>query len=251
MLSKHYWFLWLLFSVIPCISKADFIEGDAAHSSSELRIPEPLLFDLVRPLGAKKGELEVNTLAQQARGSGALEWAPEIEYAIADNLAIELELPLENSSLTDYKIGLQGTFERLSEPSRISHMIHGWQVIAKKDREKNTYSADALYINGMRLNDQLSTLNMIGYRRTTFGSQGRSAILMNNNLFHDFSPQVTLGLEINHEIHEGGQWRYSVVPQIHYDFNRHVTVQAGAGISKLNENKQTEQVFAMRLIYAF
>lgn len=251
MLSKHYWFLWLLFSVIPCISKADFIEGDAAHSSSELRIPEPLLFDLVRPLGAKKGELEVNTLAQQARGSGALEWAPEIEYAIADNLAIELELPLENSSLTDYKIGLQGTFERPSEPSRFSHMIHGWQVIAKKDREKNTYSADALYINGMRLNDQLSTLNMIGYRRTTFGSQGRSVILMNNNLFHDFSPQVTLGLEINHEIHEGGQWHYSVVPQIHYDFNRHVTVQAGAGISKLNENKQTEQVFAMRLIYAF
>ncbi len=247
-LSLYYRFIILiLFLFAPFIAKADFVEGDAAHSSGELRIPEPLIFDLVRPLGAKKGELEINTLAQKARGDSVLEWAPEIEYAIADNLALELELPIENSTLTDYKIGIQGTMAQ----SRFKKMIHGWQVLALKNREQNTYSADALYINGYRISDKVSTLNMLGIRRTQFGSDGRLVTLINHNIFYDYSPQVTYGLEVNSEIHTGGSWRYKVVPQIHYDFNRHVTLQAGAGISQLNQSKKTEQVFAMRLIYAF
>jgi hypothetical protein len=237
----------VLLSLLPVIAQADFIEGSAAHSHSSLRIPEPLLFDLVRPLGAKKGELEINTLAQQARGSGTLEWAPEIEYAIADNLAIELELPFENAALMDYKVALQGTFSQ----SRFQQMVHGWQVIALKNRSENHYSADMLYINGYRLSDKFSTLNMLGVRRTEFGGNGEIVKLMNNNLFYDVSPRVTYGVEINHEIHPGGNWRYRVVPQIHVDLNRHVTLQAGAGISKLNQAKQSEQVFAARLIYAF
>lgn len=234
-------------SIASAIAHADFIEGDAAHSSSELRIPEPLLFDLVRPLGAKKGELEVNALAQKTHGSGPLEWAPEIEYAIADNLALELELPLENAKLTDYKVAVQGTMTQ----SSFKNMIHGWQVIGIRSRAERTYSADALYINGIRLSENVSTLNMLGIRRTEFGGNGHLVKLINNNIFYDYSPQLTYGLEINSEIHPGGEWRYSVVPQIHYDINRHVTVQAGAGISKLNETKKTEQVLAMRLIYAF
>jgi hypothetical protein len=236
-----------LLSMLPLTSHADFMEGSAAHSSSSLRIPEPLLFDLVRPLGAKKGELEINTLAQQARGSGMLEWAPEIEYAIADNLAIELEFPLENSTLTDYKVALQGTFSQ----SSFKNMVHGWQVITLKSATESQYSADVLYINGYRLSDKFSTLNMVGIRRTEFGSNGDIVKLANNNLFYDFSPRFTYGLEINNEIHPGGDWRYSVVPQLHFDFNHHVTLQAGAGISKLNAAKKTEQVFATRLIYAF
>jgi hypothetical protein len=239
--------LLVLFSLLPSIAQADFIEGSAAHSHSSLRIPEPLLFDLVRPLGAKKGELEINTLAQQARGSGTLEWAPEIEYAIADNLAIELELPAENGRLTDYKVALQGTF---SQP-QFQQMVHGWQVIALKNKSENYYSADILYINGYRLSEKVSTLNMLGIRRTEFGGNGEVVKLMNNNLFYDYSSRITYGIEINNEIHPGGDWRYSVVPQIHVDLSRHVTLQAGAGISKLNQAKQSEQVFAARLIYAF
>jgi hypothetical protein len=244
---RNRFFVFVLILLVPISAKADFIEGDAAHSSAELRIPEPLIFDLVRPLGAKKGELEINTLAQQARGDRVLEWAPEIEYAIADNLALELELPIENSTLTDYKIAIQGTMPQ----SRFKNMIHGWQVLALKNREQNTYSADALYINGYRISDKVSTLNMLGIRRTEFGSEGRLVTLINNNIFYDYSPQLTYGLEVNSEIHTGGNWRYRVVPQLHYDFSRHVTLQAGAGISKLNQSKKTEQVFAMRLIYAF
>ncbi len=43
-------------------------------------IPEPMVFDMIRPLGARRGELEANTLAQ-VNLSGAsrdVEWAPEV-----------------------------------------------------------------------------------------------------------------------------------------------------------------------------
>jgi len=130
-------------------------------------------------------------------------------------------------------------------------MVHGWQMIAIKNRTESYYSADMLYINGYRLSEKLSTLNMIGIRRTEFGGNGKIVKLVNNNLFYDYSPRFTYGVEINSEIHPGGNWHYSVVPQMHVDLNRHVTLQAGAGISKLNQAKQSEQVFALRLIYAF
>ena len=59
-------------------------------------IAEPMVFDLVRPLGARRGELEVNALAQRnlSGPDRNVEWAPEIEYAVADGFAVELELPL-------------------------------------------------------------------------------------------------------------------------------------------------------------
>jgi hypothetical protein len=232
---------------LPIISKADFIEGDAGHSSRDLRIPEPLLFDLVRPLGTKKGELEINTLAQKSTNSGAISWASEIEYAIADNLAVEFELPAENSTFTDYKIAMQGTIES----SRPQNMIHGWQVLSVKNRASGKYSADALYINGFRLSDAWSTLNMVGLRRSEFGPNGKNVYLLNNNIFYDVSKRTTFGLEINSEIYPNGQWRYRITPQLHYDFTKKMTLQSGWGISKLNEIKKQENVFSMRLIYAF
>lgn len=117
-----------LFSPLPVL--ADFIEGSAGLGSSDPHIPEPLLFDLVRPLGARKGKLEVNTLAQINNNGGPLAWAPEIEYAFADGLAFELELPTENSSVTDYKIAFQGT---LSHNFNNPNLIQGWQVIVEKN----------------------------------------------------------------------------------------------------------------------
>jgi hypothetical protein len=231
----------------PILANADFIEGDAGHSSRDLRIPEPLLFDLVRPLGTKKGELEINTLAQKSSTSGAINWASEIEYAIADNLAIEFELPAENSTFTDYKIAMQGTIES----SRPHNMIHGWQVLSVKNRNSKKYSADALYINGFRLSDAWSTLNMIGVRRSEFGSNGKNIYLLNNSIFYDASRRTTVGLEINSEIHPNGHWKYRVTPQLHYDFTKKMTLQSGFGISKLNERKKHENIFSLRLIYAF
>jgi hypothetical protein len=60
-------------------------------------IPEPMVFDMVRPLGARRGELEVNVLGlvplKRDGGAPAIEWAPEVEWAIRDGFAVEFELP--------------------------------------------------------------------------------------------------------------------------------------------------------------
>jgi hypothetical protein len=236
----------VLFTSIPV--HADFVEGSAGLGSSDPHIPEPLLFDLVRPLGARKGELEVNTLAQRNVNGGTLEWAPEIEYAFADGHALEFELPSENSKLTDYKIALQGT---LSHHFNNPNLIQGWQVIVKKNRDLGKYSADALYINGYRFNPKWSTLNMLGIRKTEFSGNGKLTTLMNNSIFYDLNTKLTYGLEFNHEVDASGRWRYSYTPQIHADINRHLTIQTGLSFSKLSKLKKSEEVFALRVIYAF
>jgi hypothetical protein len=232
----------------PLPAYADFIEGSAGLGSSEPHIPEPLLFDLVRPLGARKGELEVNTVLQKSSQGNQLEWAPEIEYAIADGLALEFELPGENSKLTDYKIAVQGT---LNHNFNNPNLIQGWQVIVKKNRESNKYSADALYINGYRFADKWSTLNMVGIRKSEFGGNNRLITLINNSVFYDLNPKLTYGIEFNHQIDASGTWRYSYTPQIHTDINKHLTIQAGLSFSRLNARKKSEELLALRVIYAF
>jgi hypothetical protein len=72
------------------VDNAPFPEGDAALGSAMPHVPEPLLFDLVRPLG-------------EHVDSSIVEWAPEIEYAFADGYAVELEFPFVDSDLVEYK----------------------------------------------------------------------------------------------------------------------------------------------------
>ena len=94
-------------------------------------IPEPLMFDLVRGLGAKQGELEINSLADFPLNNGSnrgVEWAPEIEYALFDNFAIELEFPLNNFELEALKMAIQWTIGS----SKNNKFIHGIQVIGEK-----------------------------------------------------------------------------------------------------------------------
>lgn len=49
-------------------------------------IPEPMVFDLMRPLHARAGEVEVNTIGILPPG-GRLKWAPELEATLLDGLA--------------------------------------------------------------------------------------------------------------------------------------------------------------------
>ncbi len=242
------YFLFYFFIILATPAFADFSEGSAALSSGNPHIPEPLLFDLVRPLGAKKGELEINMLAQQNIDNGPIEWAPEIEYAISDGLAIEFELPSENSKITDLKVALQGT---LSNNFNNPNIIQGWQIIGKKNRQTGKYSSDVLYINGIRLSGKWSTLNMLGLRNTEFGSNNKHVGLINNSVFYDLSPRYTFGLELNHEVSSKGQWRYRFTPQVHYDINSNVTIQSGVGLSRLNSQRKSEKQYGLRMIYAF
>jgi hypothetical protein len=238
----------LLIPVTALPASADFFEGDASLSSQGMpHIPEPLLFDLVRPLGAKRGELEVNMLMQHNRRTGRNEFAPEIEYAFADGLAIELELPFDGNRLEEYKVALQGTMGTL----RNDTMVHGWQLIGYRSRHDGHYAADALYINGQELSGGWSTLNMVGLRRTELGSRGRNVILLNNSLFFDRSQRLTFGLELNSEIDQRGNWRMRAIPQLHIDLDSHSTLQLGFGPNRLEQGGATYWSLDWRLIRTF
>ena len=252
--TKHVFMLLAVMTSTAIIASANasnnnhtFGPLDATQSSVIPHIPEPMLFDLVRPLGAAKGELEINTLVDHALRAGHTEWAPEIEYAFLDGYAIELELPFQDFSVAEYKLALQGTIGTLLG----ARMIHGWQIIGRYDRHEKAYLTDTLYLNGMRLSSKWSMFHMLGIRNNFSEKRERFNGLLNNNLFYQFSRQLTLGFEVNNEMPRWSKWRYRLVPQIHYDFTPHTSLQVGGGPSKLEDPKRTEWTVAWRLIHAF
>ena len=214
-------------------------------------IPEPMVFDLVRPLAAPRGELEVNTLALfplSAPGE-EIDWAPEIEYAFADGHAVELELPFENGRLTGVKLGLQGTFGTLAR----KRIVHGWQYLGVIDRDNGKLASSLLYILGARYSERWSSLTMVGINRP-----GRphdptlprdTALLVNHSLFHEFNGQTTAGLELN--LRTSSQQRtWLIMPQLHQKLNEHYTLQMGAGLQK-PATRKSHPTLGLRLVREF
>ena len=61
----------------------------APDARSEDDRPEPMVFDLVDPLGATPGKTEINTLLGYSPRTGDMAWSPEIEFAFAKGHSIE------------------------------------------------------------------------------------------------------------------------------------------------------------------
>jgi hypothetical protein len=210
--------------------------------------PEPMVFDLVDPLGAKKGETEINALLNFSPRTGQLEWSPEIEYAFADDYAVEFELPIQDTFVDEYKVSFQGTFGKLDR----GRMIHGWQAIGRRKNEEKAYAAEALYINDYKFSSKWSMMNMFGVRHTGIAKSGEFSGLLNNSVFYSFKENFSIGVEVNSEISQH-KWRYRVTPQLQYNFGANgkgAIVHFGGGPSQLNRER-TEWLVTSRLVYSF
>jgi hypothetical protein len=117
------------------VSAAAWLRAEAVQT--RLNVPEPMVFDLVRPLGAERGELEVNILAKFQTDADAVPRALEVEYAFADDHSIELEFPVAGSRLYQYNAALQGTFGTFAREQG----IHSWQVTGRLARGGSGKSA--------------------------------------------------------------------------------------------------------------
>ncbi len=192
-------------------------------------VPEPMIFDMMRQLGARQGELEVNTLATRPL-SGAdtsTSWAPEIEYAVADGFAVEFELPFENSRLTELKLGLQAAFGSFNH----GRSAHGIQYLGIYDRHTTRYSSSAAYMLAHRFNRHWSTLSMAGLSNIAgHRDEGRNALIINHSTFYDAGKHSILGLEVNYL--GGHDGHVLVMPQLHQKLARTVNVQLGMGAQK-------------------
>lgn len=212
------------------------------------RIPEPMVFDLVRPLGAQRGEWEINilglipldrqseTIDDVADPSGlvrrspdtrGVEWAPEIELVLADGIAVEFELPMENAEVEAYKFAGQWTIGTAFK----HRYIHGLQTIVQYNIDPRRWATTLLYIGGGRLNPTWSLLGMAGARHITNGAPGGSdvEVLTNLTLFANLTGRLVGGLETNLNQVVGGELTLLVMPQAHYEISKHWMMQAGGG----------------------
>ncbi|BAW79652.1 hypothetical conserved protein [Candidatus Nitrosoglobus terrae] len=231
-----------------------------SYSSADIppHIPEPMVYDLVRSLGAPRGELEINTLLEYSAQRGEIEPNPEIEYSFWDGYAVELEVDTLVSTtdssqatpiIADYKPSLQGTF------GYGQHFIHGWQFTGEyyTDQIFNRgagYSNTALYLVGYRFNKRWSTFNMAGVRRTAFNdSKSRFKGIFNSAIFYNLSHRVVLGIETNWVYRPNLPDNILIVPQVHLGLTEHITLQLGAGVQRtMNHNFGYS---AMRFVFTF
>lgn len=239
------------------------VQGEPVHDHPHVDVPEPLLYDLVRPLGARKGQVEFNTLAifpwsaantnpdDDPFGSGSttfdkggIEWAPEVEYAIADNFAIEFEFPFESSTLEEYKLGLQWTIGTAFD----NHYIHGFQVLIQPTSAWENWNSTLLYLGGVRFDETWSTLFMFGGRMDLEGPNNATTFerLLNASIFADINDSTRMGLETNYASRVDGTAEFILVPQVHYAITDNFQVQSGLGFGAFSEGY--EQSFILRVV---
>ena len=200
-----------------------------------VQVPEPLMFDLVRGLGARQGELEISSLAEfplndaSARG---VEWAPEIEYALFDNFAVELEFPLNNFELEAYKMAIQWTMGQ----SKNNKFIHGIQVIGEKFIHDDILELSFLYVPAYRFNEVWSSIGLFGVMLESGGDAPKKdyTILLNASIFADLDSHTVVGLEINNsdptlQRIDNNEMELLILPQVHYEFDSGLAFQFGLG----------------------
>lgn len=209
-------------------------------------VPEPMLFDLVRGLGASRGELEVNLLVRNdfRRAKDAFYWNPEIEYLWRDGVAFELELAMDRTHVEAVKVMTQVTFG-IPVPGRY---IHGGQVILERSGLDGGLDAALLYIGALRFTPQWS-LSVIQGAKYGDGLLVRPpgaypTYLGNATLFHETS-SVTAGIELNLESPRSDNPAIRIMPQIHIHKGAWAA-QFGIGVAT---SRGSEEAFAaIRLV---
>jgi hypothetical protein len=207
-----------------------------SEAHEQVHVREPMVFDLVRGMGAKRGEVEINALVRRDVAQQRLHWAPELEWVVADGVALELELPAVEDRLEAVKLASQFTLPRL----RRRGFISGIQTIVEIPLLDHPTRFTGLYLAAMRV-DRLSLLTMVGPR---FDSS--FAGVVNFAMFVDVDPRAAVGIELDSVL--GASPELMVVPQLHVQVNRRFRVQSGAGVG-WSAHAGASVMFAIRLVF--
>ena len=227
-----------------------------AQETEKLEIPEPMMFDLVRGLGAEQGELEINTLADFPLNNTSIrpiEWAPEIEYALFDGFAVELEFPFADGHFEAFKYALQYTLGTSSN----NKYIHGLQFIGETYVNGSITELSLLYIPAYRFNETWSALGLFGLMYELGADANlnkRTTVLLNATLFADIGHHSVLGLELNNsdptlQLRDDNNMVLLVLPQFHYEFEFGFSFQIGFGPRFIES--ETEFSGVLRVIQTF
>lgn len=208
-------------------------------------VPEPMLFDLVRGLGAKRGELEINALTVNdfRAGLDKFYWNPEVEWVVRDGIALELELAMDRGRVESTKLMTQLTFGS-PLPGRY---IHGTQVIGERSGIDDGFDASVLYVGALRFSERWS-LSLLQGAKYGAGIADREreywSWLGNATLFAEVG-RATWGLELNVETPRSEAPSVRLAPQLHMargDWG----LQLGTGIAATAGTRQS--FAALRLV---
>ena len=218
---------------------------DPAHNGL-IDIPEPMVFDMVRGLGAEQREIEANVLVLVPTSPAEAIWAPELEAAVIDNLALELEAGFVNSDFELIKFALQGTVKMKPDGS----IGHGIQGLFEYVPDADVFLATALYVLGARIAGPFTWLSLIGPAVETHvdGTGTDPGVFVNFSIFWAPHPRWIVGTEQNFE------WFPNVylirwMPQVHWQVHAHFQWQAGFGLRHLDGDTSAEA--STRLIAEF
>jgi len=203
------------------------VAGISVASAAEPppEVPEPLELDLVRGLGPRRGELEANVLGVVSLDHRhAIEWAPEIEWAPARDLAFEVELPMLDRRLEAIKLATQLTLH-VSSRSRTAQGI----LVATALGLDRHQSAHALYVLAAELGRHGGLVTMIGPRWSVSPSHGPElGALLAASIFVSARNHHALGLEASW-IRSAHTDELHLMPQAHLPLGRHARLQLGVG----------------------
>lgn len=244
------------------------IENPRNEITDKVLHAEPLYVDLIRDLGARAGELEVNLGygVQDKREFARFDYLAEIEWAPINRLGIELELPFSQTTqyaertidqprtdgLNSVKAATQFTFfvsERFATSAAVGYLHEFLRAPAVADSTcpgfiGNLYNP--FFVVAHRWNNNWHTLLYTGPRHS---ATAKAYITWENNLSFHYMLSGTrhfIGLEMNQQLTDR-QSSITFRPQIRLQLSHNLLIGLVAGLpDNMRRNGMSSFV---RLIY--
>lgn len=231
---------------------------------------EPLYIDLIRDLGARKGEREWNVGMGLFDNANYDEYKALVEYewAPVDRLGLEIELPFSfyyptndssdapSSTLNSLKVAGQYSFlvsEKASTSLAIGY-IHEFILPGFKSYGKASALSGFIYnpffIAAKRWGTNFHTLLYTGPMiEQEFNHQHLDIHWQINSNIHYMIPGTRnfVGIEFNKEVQQNGDFNMTIRPQMRLAINENLLVGIVTGIPVNRENQRFSSF--LRLIY--
>jgi hypothetical protein len=245
-------------------------EIEDKHRTFKVLHAEPLYIDLIRDLGARKGEREWNIgtgLSDNTKYDSYIALV-EYEWAPIDRLGLEVELPFNfyyaangnaidapTNRLNSLKVAAQYTVlvhEKMKTSVAFGY-IHEFELTAFKNYSKQAIYTGNIFnpfvIAAKRWGNNIHTLLYTGPAVTRHFQDNQSTVRwqINTNL-HYMIPGTRnfIGIEVNKEINQG-DFDMTIRPQMRVGLSDNLLVGIVTGIPVTRENERFSAF--LRLIY--
>jgi hypothetical protein len=197
-----------------------------------------MVFDMALGLGAKRGSIEASAPFSVPTDGSEVPWTPEVEAAVWDGVALELELLFRGDQWSGWELSGQVTLGT-GFRDRFAHaLLAQWE-----HDEADGDDLALLYVPGARFSPIWSAIALVGIRQP-LGRQREAdtELIVIATVFADVGT-FTLGLELDSKHSLRREETLALVPQVHYDFGERLALQLGLRVAMEKDVPRTELVF--------